>query len=37
MLYESTVVHEKPLINALGVDYKKVLTRERVREIFSRM
>ena len=37
MLYESTVVHEKPLINALGVDYKKVLTRDRVREIFSRM
>ena len=36
-LYESTVVHEKPLINALGVEYKKVLTRERVREIFSRM
>ena len=37
MLYESTVVHEKPLINALGVEYKKVLTRDRVREIFSRM
>lgn len=36
-LYDSTVVHEKPLINALGDDFKSILTTERVREIFARM
>jgi len=36
-LYESTIVHEKPLTNALGEDFRKILTRERVREIFEAM
>lgn len=36
-LYDSTVVHEKPLINALGDDFKSILTPDRVREIFARM
>ena len=36
-LYEATIVHEKPLSNALGPDFKKVLTESKVRELFSRM
>jgi 3-deoxy-alpha-D-manno-octulosonate 8-oxidase len=36
-LYASTVIHEKPLANALGARFKEVLTRERVKEIFERM
>ena len=36
-LYESTIVHEKPLTNALGEDFLKILTRDRVREIFEAM
>lgn len=36
-LYASTVVHEKPLTNALGENYKKVLTKEKVIEIFKEM
>ena len=36
-LYEATVVHEKPLTNALGENFLKVLTRDRVREIFEAM
>lgn len=36
-LYESSIIHEKPLINALGEKFKDVLTKEKVREIFSRM
>ena len=36
-LYESTVVHEKPLTNALGENFRKILTRDRVREIFEAM
>ena len=36
-LYESTIIHEKPLANALGVDFKKVLTIENVIEIFKKM
>ena len=33
-LYASTIIHEKPLINALGDDYKKILTPSKVRELF---
>ncbi len=33
-LYNSTIIHEKPLINALGVNYKNILTKEKVFEIF---
>jgi 3-deoxy-alpha-D-manno-octulosonate 8-oxidase len=36
-LYNSTVIHEKPLSNALGDNYKEKLTLEKVTEIFKRM
>lgn len=36
-LYAATVVHQKPLTNALGENYKNILTREKVREIFLQM
>jgi 3-deoxy-alpha-D-manno-octulosonate 8-oxidase len=36
-LYDATVVHAKPLANALGDDFKSVLTFDRVAQIFSRM
>ena len=36
-LYASTIIHEKPLTNALGQDYKKILTPQKVKEIFMRM
>jgi 3-deoxy-alpha-D-manno-octulosonate 8-oxidase len=36
-LYRATVVHEKPLANALGDGWRDVLTREKVYEIFRRM
>ena len=36
-LYSSTVIHEKPLINALGENFNNVLTKERVIEIFKKM
>ena len=36
-LYASTVIHEKPLTNALGENYKNILTREKVKELFLKM
>jgi 3-deoxy-alpha-D-manno-octulosonate 8-oxidase len=36
-LYRATIVHEKPLTNALGEGFKKILTEARVREIFEKM
>lgn len=36
-LYLSTIIHEKPLKNALGEKFKEVLTREKCEEIFKRM
>ncbi len=36
-LYASTIIHEKPLINALGDNFKDILTKKRVIEIFKRM
>ncbi len=36
-LYNSSIVHEKPLTNALGNDYRKILTKEKVIELFRRM
>ncbi len=37
-LYNSTVIHEKPLVNALGDNYKSdILTLKKVTEIFKRM
>jgi len=36
-LYESTIIHEKPLINALGTGFKKILTLEKTTELFKKM
>ena len=36
-LYQGSIVHEKPLINALGEDFKKILTREKVLSLFANM
>lgn len=36
-LYNATVIHEKPLSNALGADFKKILTLEKATEIFKKM
>ena len=37
LLYEATIIHEKPLTNALGDDFKSILTKEKVIEIFRSM
>lgn len=34
-LISSTVIHEKPLTNALGEDFRSILTDERIIEIFK--
>jgi len=36
-LYESTIIHEKPLTNALGENFKEVLTEDKVIDLFKRM
>ena len=36
-LYSLTLMHEKPLLNALGDEYKKKLTLEKVVKIFEKM
>lgn len=36
-LYNSTIVHEKPLTNALGSNYKEILTKEKVINLFKMM
>lgn len=36
-LYAATVVHEKPLTNALGEKFKDILTPEKVRKVFMSM
>lgn len=36
-LYAATIVHEKPLINRLGPDFKQIFTKENVIERFKRM
>lgn len=36
-LYDATIIHEKPLINALGPDFRDILTRDRVINLFSQM
>ena len=36
-LYNSTIIHEKPLSNALGDNFRKILTYEKVKEIFLKM
>lgn len=37
LLYESTIIHEKPLINALGDRFKSILTKSKVKNIFKSM
>ena len=37
ILYDSTIIHSKPLTNALGNEYKKILNKTKVKEIFMRM
>jgi len=36
-LYQASIVHAKPLTNALGADFKAVLTPQRVRALFEQM
>jgi len=36
-LYAGTVIHEKPLTNALGDNFKDILTKEKVIDIFKSM
>jgi 3-deoxy-alpha-D-manno-octulosonate 8-oxidase len=36
-LYNSTIIHEKPLLNALGESFKDILSYEKVKEIFQKM
>jgi 3-deoxy-alpha-D-manno-octulosonate 8-oxidase len=36
-LYKSTLVHERPLTNALGENFRGILTKEKVIDIFKRM
>lgn len=36
-LYQASIVHSKPLTNALGADFKAVLTPQRVRALFEQM
>ena len=36
-LYQSTIIHEKPLQNALGADFKNILTLEKVSSIFKKI
>jgi 3-deoxy-alpha-D-manno-octulosonate 8-oxidase len=34
-LFNSTIIHEKPLTNALGSNFRKILTPEKVHEMFK--
>jgi 3-deoxy-alpha-D-manno-octulosonate 8-oxidase len=36
-LYESTIIHEKPLINALGENFMSILTKTKAIEIFKKI
>jgi 3-deoxy-alpha-D-manno-octulosonate 8-oxidase len=36
-LYAGTIVHEKPLINALGPDFRDILSKERLIAMFKSM
>ena len=36
-LYQASIVHDKPLINALGPEYKQILTRDRLISMFKAM
>ena len=36
-LYQSSIIHEKPLYNALGKDFKDILNKKKVKELFKKM
>ena len=36
-LYDATVIHEKPLTNALGSNYRAILTYDKVESLFRKM
>ena len=36
-LYEGSIVHEKPLTNALGPNYRDILTKENVIARFKKL
>ena len=36
-LYASTIIHEKPLTNALGDNFRETLTKDKVIDIFKKM
>jgi len=36
-LFDSTIIHEKPLRNALGANFKDILNFSKVKEIFARI
>ena len=36
-MYDATIVHEKPLENALGNSFKQVLSKEKVTALFREM
>lgn len=36
-LYESTIIHEKPLINVLGENFASILTKPKATEIFKKI
>ena len=36
-LYQATIIHEKPLTNALGNGFREILTEGKVRNIFEKM
>jgi len=36
-LYQATIIHEKPLANALGKEFRNILTAEKAKEIFQAM
>lgn len=36
-LYNASIIHEKPLTNALGKDFKSILTMEKVKQLFLKM
>ncbi|MBU1996616.1 MAG: iron-containing alcohol dehydrogenase [Candidatus Omnitrophica bacterium] len=36
-LYSSSIIHEKPLTNALGAEFKTILTKEKMISLFKRI
>lgn len=36
-LYDASIIHEKPLTNALGINYKEILTLKVVTDLFRKM